>query len=91
MPFRSCPDYCCGRSGDEIFSGQGKLPKCVIQSLTLKIILIVALIFISIVPAYLIWTYHLFKDKVTEKDLAYEDAYETYRREYPRLLICMLK
>jgi cytochrome d ubiquinol oxidase subunit II len=41
--------------------------------LTLKIMLIVALIFVPIVLAYQIWTYHLFKGKITQKDLAYEE------------------
>lgn len=43
--------------------------------LTLKIMLVVALIFVPIVLAYQIWTYNLFKGKVTEEDLAYEEAY----------------
>jgi cytochrome bd ubiquinol oxidase subunit II len=42
--------------------------------LTLKIMLIVALIFIPIVLGYQIWTYNLFKGKVTEEDLAYEEG-----------------
>ena len=42
--------------------------------LTLKIMLIVALIFVPIVLAYQIWTYHLFKGKVTSEDLAYEEG-----------------
>jgi cytochrome d ubiquinol oxidase subunit II len=42
--------------------------------LTLKIMLIVALIFVPIVLAYQIWTYHLFKGKITQKDLAYEEG-----------------
>jgi cytochrome d ubiquinol oxidase subunit II len=42
--------------------------------LTLKIMLIVALIFVPIVLAYQIWTYHLFKGKVTDEDLAYEEG-----------------
>ena len=43
--------------------------------LTLKIMLIVALIFVPIVLIYQIWTYVLFKGKITEEDLTYEDAY----------------
>ena len=43
--------------------------------LTLKIMLFVVLIFVPIVLAYQIWTYNLFKGKVTEEDLAYEEAY----------------
>ena len=42
--------------------------------LTLKIMLIVALIFVPIVLAYQVWTYHLFKGKVTSEDLAYEEG-----------------
>jgi cytochrome d ubiquinol oxidase subunit II len=40
--------------------------------LTLKIMLVVALIFVPIVIAYQIWVYVLFKDKVTKEDLAQE-------------------
>lgn len=43
--------------------------------LTLKIMLIVAVIFVPIVLAYQIWAYNLFKDKVTMDDLDYEEAY----------------
>jgi hypothetical protein len=39
--------------------------------LTLKIMLVVVLIFVPIVLAYQIWTYNLFKGKVTEEDVAY--------------------
>jgi cytochrome d ubiquinol oxidase subunit II len=42
--------------------------------LTLKIMLIVALIFVPLVLAYQVWTYHLFKGKVTDEDLAYEEG-----------------
>jgi len=38
--------------------------------LTLKIMLVVVLIFVPIVLAYQIWTYNLFKGKVTEEDVA---------------------
>ncbi len=43
--------------------------------LTLKIMLVVVIVFIPIVIAYQIWAYNLFKGKITEKDLAYEEAY----------------
>ncbi|MCP4109610.1 MAG: cytochrome d ubiquinol oxidase subunit II [Desulfobacteraceae bacterium] len=43
--------------------------------LTLKIMLIVALIFVPIVIAYQSWAYNLFKGKVTKEDLSYEEAY----------------
>ncbi len=43
--------------------------------LTLKIMLTVALIFVPIVIAYQAWTYRLFHPKVTQEDLAYEEAY----------------
>jgi len=43
--------------------------------LTLKIMLIVVIILLPIVIGYQIWTYNLFKGKVTKKDLAYEEAY----------------
>lgn len=43
--------------------------------LTLTIMLIVAGIFVPIVLIYQIWAYKLFTDKVTEADLAYEEAY----------------
>jgi len=39
---------------------------------TLKIMLVVALIFVPIVIAYQVWVYVLFKDKVTKEDLAQE-------------------
>jgi cytochrome d ubiquinol oxidase subunit II len=39
--------------------------------LTLKIMLVVALIFVPIVLVYQIWAYNLFKGKVTEADLTY--------------------
>jgi len=39
--------------------------------LTLKIMLIVVLIFIPVVIAYQIWTYNLFKTTVTEEDFTY--------------------
>ncbi len=43
--------------------------------LTLKIMLGVALVCVPIVIIYQIWTYNLFKDKVTDKDLSYDEAY----------------
>ncbi|MDY7032117.1 MAG: cytochrome d ubiquinol oxidase subunit II [Thermodesulfobacteriota bacterium] len=43
--------------------------------LTLKIMLTVAIIFVPIVIAYQAWAYKLFKGKVTQKDLAYEEMY----------------
>ncbi|MDA8137875.1 MAG: cytochrome d ubiquinol oxidase subunit II [Desulfobacteraceae bacterium] len=43
--------------------------------LTLKIMLIVVLLFIPVVLAYQIWAYHMFRTKVTEEDLALEEAY----------------
>lgn len=43
--------------------------------LTLKIMLTVALIFVPIVLAYQVWTYNLFKTKVTMEDLSDEEAY----------------
>lgn len=43
--------------------------------LTLKIMLVVALIFVPVVLAYQIWTYNLFKQKVTKEDLNHEGAY----------------
>lgn len=43
--------------------------------LTLKIMLVVVIVFIPIVIGYQIWVYNLFKGKVTKEDLAYEEAY----------------
>ncbi len=43
--------------------------------LTLKIMLIVVIIFVPIVLAYQFWAYKLFSGKVTEEDLSYEEAY----------------
>jgi cytochrome d ubiquinol oxidase subunit II len=43
--------------------------------LTLKIMLIVAFIFVPIVLFYQTWAYNLFKSKVTPEDLAGEEAY----------------
>ncbi len=44
-------------------------------ALTLKIMLVVALVFVPIVIAYQAWTYRLFRDRVTERDLEYEESY----------------
>jgi len=41
--------------------------------LTLKIMLIVAIIFVPIVLAYQLWSYTLFKGKITKADFAYEE------------------
>jgi len=46
-----------------------------LKILTLKIMLVLALIFIPIVLVYQFWAYNLFKGKVTKDDLAYEEAY----------------
>jgi cytochrome bd ubiquinol oxidase subunit II len=43
--------------------------------LTLKIMLVVVIIFVPVVIAYQIWAYNLFKGKVTHADLAYEESY----------------
>ena len=43
--------------------------------LTLKIMLIVVILFVPVVIGYQIWAYHLFKGKVTQADLADEEAY----------------
>ncbi|MGC8602666.1 MAG: cytochrome d ubiquinol oxidase subunit II [Desulfomonilaceae bacterium] len=43
--------------------------------LTLKIMLGVALTFVPIVIAYQIWSYYLFRDKITKNDLASDEAY----------------
>jgi cytochrome d ubiquinol oxidase subunit II len=43
--------------------------------LTLKIMLTVVLIFIPVVIAYQAWVYKTFSHKITEKDLAMQDAY----------------
>lgn len=45
------------------------------SQLTLKIMLGVALIMVPIVIAYQTWVYIFLRGKVTEKDLAYEEAY----------------
>jgi len=43
--------------------------------LTLKIMLMVVLLFVPVVLIYQIWTYGLFKGKVTQEDLDLEEAY----------------
>jgi cytochrome bd ubiquinol oxidase subunit II len=43
--------------------------------LTLKIMLVVALIFVPIVIAYQTWVYFTFKDKVTDEELVSEESY----------------
>ncbi|MFZ1201617.1 MAG: cytochrome d ubiquinol oxidase subunit II [Desulfobacterales bacterium] len=43
--------------------------------LTLKIMLVVALIFVPIVLLYQAWAYNLFKHKITIKELAFEEYY----------------
>jgi cytochrome d ubiquinol oxidase subunit II len=43
--------------------------------LTLKIMLVVVLLFIPVVLVYQVWAYTLFKTKVTPKDLDLEEAY----------------
>jgi cytochrome d ubiquinol oxidase subunit II len=43
--------------------------------LTLKIMLIVVLLFVPVVLAYQIWTYNLFSSKLTPEDLEPEEAY----------------
>ncbi|NTW37829.1 MAG: cytochrome d ubiquinol oxidase subunit II [Syntrophobacteraceae bacterium] len=45
------------------------------SQLTLKIMLGVALTFIPIVIAYQIWVHHVFKDRLQEDELAYEESY----------------
>jgi len=43
--------------------------------LTLKIMLGVALTFVPLVIAYQTWVHFLFKDKVTEQDVTYDEGY----------------
>jgi cytochrome d ubiquinol oxidase subunit II len=43
--------------------------------LTLKIMLVVVILFIPIVIAYQAWAYTLFKNKISDADLSYEEAY----------------
>ena len=43
--------------------------------LTLKVMLVVAIIFVPIVIGYQLWVYNLFKGKIKKEDLSYEEAY----------------
>jgi cytochrome d ubiquinol oxidase subunit II len=43
--------------------------------LTLKIMLVVVILFIPVVIVYQIWTYTVFKGKLTSEDLSLEEAY----------------
>ncbi|MFH1985265.1 MAG: cytochrome d ubiquinol oxidase subunit II [Pseudomonadota bacterium] len=43
--------------------------------LTLKVMLVVALIFVPIVLAYQAWAYKTFSGKITDEELAYDEAY----------------
>jgi cytochrome bd ubiquinol oxidase subunit II len=43
--------------------------------LTLKIMLAVALTFVPIVIAYQVWVHFLFKDKLTDDEVAYEETH----------------
>jgi cytochrome d ubiquinol oxidase subunit II len=43
--------------------------------LTLKIMLLVVLIFVPVVLVYQAWAYKTFSGKVTEKELAYDESY----------------
>ncbi len=43
--------------------------------LTLKIMLIVVLLFVPVVLAYQVWAYKLFSVKVTDEDMAHEETY----------------
>ena len=43
--------------------------------LTLKIMLIVVVLFVPVVLAYQVWAYKLFSGKVTDEDLAHEETY----------------
>lgn len=43
--------------------------------LTLKIMLVVVILFIPAIIAYQAWAYYLFRGKVTKEDLAYEESY----------------
>lgn len=45
------------------------------SQLTLRIMLVVAVIFVPIVIAYQSWVYNLFKHKVTQDDLSYDEAH----------------
>jgi len=43
--------------------------------LTLKIMLVVALVFVPVVIAYQVWVHFLFKEKITEEDMLHEEGY----------------
>jgi cytochrome d ubiquinol oxidase subunit II len=43
--------------------------------LTLKIMLVVVIMFIPAVIAYQAWAYYIFRGKVTKEDLSYEESY----------------
>ena len=43
--------------------------------MTLKIMLVVALTFVPLVIAYQVWVHLLFKGKVKEQDVTYEEGY----------------
>jgi cytochrome d ubiquinol oxidase subunit II len=43
--------------------------------LTLKIMLVVALTFVPLVIAYQVWVHYLFKDKLEDDEVAYEEAH----------------
>jgi cytochrome d ubiquinol oxidase subunit II len=45
------------------------------SKLTLTIMLVVALIMVPVVAIYQTWAYYLFRHKVTEEELASEEAY----------------
>lgn len=45
------------------------------SQLTLTIMLVVVLVLIPIVIGYQVWAFYMFKDKLSEDDLAYEEAY----------------
>jgi cytochrome d ubiquinol oxidase subunit II len=45
------------------------------SQLTLKIMLALALVMVPVVILYQIWVYKVFSHKITEEDLAYEEAY----------------
>ncbi|MFH1136043.1 MAG: cytochrome d ubiquinol oxidase subunit II [Pseudomonadota bacterium] len=51
------------------------IAKAASSNLTLTIMLVLALIFVPIVLGYQLWAHILFKEKVTEKHLAEEEAY----------------
>ena len=56
--------------------------------LTLKIMLVVALIFVPIVIIYQTWAYNLFKGKVTDEELEAEEAYYKNSSGMARIILC---